>query len=169
MCRAGNADAIRRRARLQARGEVDGAAEEIASPDHAVADVHHDPEVDATVRGYPIVGFRTRGLGLDGALDRINGACKFRQHAVASGICDPAAMRRDQAVQNLAPLGQIPKRSDLVPPHQAAIAFDVGRENRHKPALDISHLGLDPPWTALTAYRGFSGRNTSTSGCASRI
>src|SRR5258705_639477 len=49
-------------------------------------------------------------------------------------------MRRDQAVQNMAPVGQIPTRSDLIRIHQAAIAFDVGRENRHKPALDISHL-----------------------------
>jgi hypothetical protein len=53
-------------------------------------------------------------------------------------------MRRDQAVQNMAPFGEIPKRSDLIPSHQAAIAFDVGRENRSKPALDISHLGHDP-------------------------
>jgi hypothetical protein len=49
-------------------------------------------------------------------------------------------MRRDQAVQNMAPFSQIPKRSDLIPIHQAAIAFDVGCENRHKPTLDISHL-----------------------------
>ena len=54
-------------------------------------------------------------------------------------------MQRDQAVQNLAPFRQVPKRTDLIPAHQAAIAFDVGRENRHKPALDISHLGHDPP------------------------
>jgi hypothetical protein len=40
----------------------------------------------------------------------------------------------------MAPFGQIPKRSDLIPIHQA-----IGRENRHKPALDISHLGHDPP------------------------
>ena len=84
-------------------------------------------------------------MRLDGALDRINGAAEFRQHTVASRICDPAAMRRDQAVQNMTPFGQIPKRSDLIPVHQAAIAFDVGRENRYKPALDISHLGYDPP------------------------
>jgi hypothetical protein len=77
-------------------------------------------------------------------LDRVNSTTEFGQHAVASRICDPAAMRRDQAVQNMAPFGEIPKRGDLIPSHQAAIAFDVGRENRSKPALDISHLGRDP-------------------------
>jgi hypothetical protein len=124
------------------------AAKEIASPNHHVADVHPDPEFDATVQWHSIVGFRPCGLRLDGALDRVNGACKFRQHAVASRICDPAAMRCDQAVQNMAPFGQFPKRSDLIPVHQAAIAFNVGCENCHKLALNISHLGHNPPETA---------------------
>jgi hypothetical protein len=43
---------------------------------------------------------RSTRLGLDGAMDRINGATEFR-HTVASRIGDPAAMRRDQAAQNL--------------------------------------------------------------------
>ena len=66
-------------------------------------------------------------------------------------------MRRDQAVQNLAPFGQIPKRSDLIPVHQAAIAFNVGCENCHKLALNISHLGHNPPETADIIARSAGG------------
>jgi hypothetical protein len=106
--------------------------------------VHPDPKVDTSIRRQLIVCVRARDLCLEGAQYGIYRTCKFRQHAVTSCVGDPAAVCQDQRIQDFPPLGQIPKRTDLISARQPAITFDVGRENRHKPALEISHLGFAP-------------------------
>jgi hypothetical protein len=130
--------------RCKTRASLPLDAKDIGSPDHHVPDVHPDPKVDTSIRRQLIVCVRPRGLCLDSALYGIYRTCKFRQQAVTSCVGDPATVCRNQRIQDFPPLGQIPKRTDLISAHQAAITFDVGRENRHKPALDISHLGLPP-------------------------
>ena len=130
VCRAREANVARTRKSLQACSDIDAVTEEVAALDHDIADMDADAEVNATVGRRPFVSFCQRSLCFDRALNGIHRAAELRQHTVPSGIGDPAAMRGNQAVKDGPALCQIPQGPDLVGAHQAAIAFDIRRENR---------------------------------------
>jgi hypothetical protein len=73
---------------------------------------HHIAEVDANAKLHPTIRrqsgvFRLeRGLDLDGALHRVDYAGKFSQRAITGGIHEPAAMLRDQRVDDFAMTGE---------------------------------------------------------------
>ena len=85
------------------------------------------------------------GLRIYRASHGVHGAPKLRKDAVARRIGYAAPVIPNELIEHRSPLGQPPERADLIGTHQTAIALDVGRENRHEPALDISHVGHDPP------------------------
>jgi hypothetical protein len=78
----------------------------------------------------------------------VNGAAELGQHAIASGIGNPAPVGRNQAIKDGAPSGQSLEGFDLVGPHEAAVSLYVSRKNRDQPALSINRFRqnthLDP-------------------------
>ena len=143
--RAGNADALRSRTRLKARRDIDAVAKEITSLHHHIADVHADPKFNVTVRWHLLVSFCQSPLRLDGALNSVNGAAELGQHAIASGIGNPAPVGRNQAIKDGAPSGQSLEGFDLVGPLEAAVSLYVSRKNRDQPALSINRFRQNTP------------------------
>jgi len=125
-----DANSARLRISLQAGRDIDGIAEQIVALNDNIADVDADPELHL-ITGRSISVFPSYGLlNFDGAFDGIHGAAEIGNNAVARGVEDPTAMRGDQAIDD-DPVGREGlKGADLISPHQAAVAFDIGCENR---------------------------------------
>ena len=87
---------------LHTRSDVDAVAEEIVALDHNVADIDPYAEAKPLVCGYPFVASRGFLLNLDGCFNRLHGACKFGDDAVASATKDTPVMKDDQPVHGLA-------------------------------------------------------------------
>jgi hypothetical protein len=68
-------------------------------------------------------------LDLHGAIQCVDHAGEFRQHAIAGGASDPAIMRSDKIVDDEAMTRQGGKRCHLVLLHMPAIPFDIGGED----------------------------------------
>ena len=75
-------------------------------------------------------------LNLDGTLHDIYGAGKVGDETVTRRVEDPTAMRGDQAIDDDPVRGEGAKGADLIEPHQAAVAFDVGGEDRGELPFD---------------------------------
>jgi hypothetical protein len=69
-------------------------------------------------------------LHRDSTLHGIDSAGEIGDEPIASRVEDPTAMRGDQAVDDGAVSRERAKGADLIEPHQAAIAFDIGCEDR---------------------------------------
>ena len=75
-------------------------------------------------------------LHRDRALHGIDGTDEIGDDAVAGGVEDPPAMRRDQPVHDFAAGLEPGERAGLVQPHQPAVAGDVGGEDRGEFSFD---------------------------------
>lgn len=131
---------------LQPRRDIDAVAEDIAVIDDDVADMDADADID------PYVGLHIRvlsghaALDFDGAAQRVHGAGKLDQHAVTGGLHNASAMLGDGRIdQRLPDCFQPRQRSFLVGAHEAAIAGDIGCQNRRETPLYPFHCqnGLD--------------------------
>ena len=81
-----------------------------------------------------------------GAAHRVHDTGELGQHAVAGGVGDPAAEGHDQLVDRRPVRRERGQRCFLVLGHQAAVAFDVGREDRDQPAIEAwCFHQFDPP------------------------
>ena len=111
-------------------------AEQIASPNHHVADVNPDTKVQRLVVRYS--GARVAELLLDryGAFNGVNDARKLGQDAIASGIGDPAPVGGDKAVHYGPVRGQGPHRPGLVGVHQPRVVGHVGTEDSRELTFD---------------------------------
>jgi hypothetical protein len=70
-------------------------------------------------------------LDLDRAMNRVEHAREFGEHAVAGCVRDPASMPRDEVVDKAATGGQRCHRRFFAAVHQAAIALDIrGKDGR---------------------------------------
>jgi hypothetical protein len=111
-------------------GDINGFAEEIVALNDDVADVDADP------KPHLLTGRSFRILLLDGVLNRdgtfhgIDCAGEIGDETVASRVKDPAPMRGDQAIDDDPICREGAKGADLIKPHQAAIAFHIGCEDR---------------------------------------
>src|SRR5207302_9617678 len=91
--------------------------------------------------GWEIGIFRLESsLDLDCALDRIHDAGEFGQDTIAGGVDETAAVMRDEPIDDLAVRGQDTERRLLILTHEAAIAVDVGAQNRSELTLQYSPL-----------------------------
>ena len=115
---------------------------QIAASDHHIADMNSDPKLKTTVLRSVLASCARASCTCDGTLDGINGAGELGQDTVASGVGDPSAMFRNEAVHDLAMGGQGAERSDLILAHQARIACHVSREDRRQPSLDLVLLPI---------------------------
>ena len=134
--RTRDANPARLRKSFQPGRDIDGIAEEIVALHDDVADVDADPKphllTDRSIRillGYGV-------LHRDGTLHGIDGAGEIGDEAIASRVEDPTAMRGDQAIDDDPVSGEGAERADLIEPHQAAVALDIGGEDRGELPFD---------------------------------
>ncbi len=100
--RAGNAHAARRRERLEPGGDVHAIAEDVVVLDDHVAHVDADAKLDSLVARTVGVVRDDRGLDVERVAHGVDGAGKLDQRAVAGGLDDAPAIRRDLGVQQFA-------------------------------------------------------------------
>jgi hypothetical protein len=144
--RTRHANSARLRKTLQPSRDINGIAEEIFALHHYIADVDADPKSH-------LLGIRSIGillpdglLNLHGALHGIDGAREIGKNAVASRVEDPTAMRGDQAIDD-GPVGrERVERANLILPHEAAVALDIGGKDRGELSFDgVRFQGSAPP------------------------
>lgn len=120
---------------LQAGGDVDDIAEEIAVVVDDVADLDTGAEQHAPRRRLVGAAPVHPALDLDGAGHRRDAAGELDQEPVARGLDQATAMRRDARVDQLAAVAlQVGQRAGLVLAHQPAVAGGVQGEDGDEPA-----------------------------------
>jgi hypothetical protein len=114
--------------RLEPGGDIDPVAENVAAFVDNIADVDTDAETDA-------LGFRHITLALghavldrDRAGDRVDGAGKLAEDAVAHELDDATTVLGDERLDKLLAVGlEAGEGALLVAPHQARVAHHVRR------------------------------------------
>ncbi len=139
--RAGDADAARLGQALQARGDVDAVAVDVAAVLDDVAEVDADAEGDAPALGQR--GVARAELGLHGHRrgERVDDGVEARQHGVAGGVHHAPAVPGDGGVDDVEVGGQGAVGGVLVLARQAAVAGDVGVEDGGEPARQAFFVG----------------------------
>ena len=123
-------DAAGLRQALQAGGDVDAVAEEIAVLEDHVAQIDADAEADALVLRRVRLPLGHALLDQHGALHGVDHAAELAQRAIAHELDDAAVVLGDQRLDEaLAVVLETLDRSGLVALHQARIADHIGREN----------------------------------------
>jgi hypothetical protein len=69
-------------------------------------------------------------------LHGIHGTREIGDEAIACRVEDPTAMRGDQAINDDPVSGEGVKGAEFIESHQAAVAFDIGREDRGQLSFD---------------------------------
>ncbi len=121
--------------RLQSRGDIDGMTAGLTLPDHDLARVDADAEVDPLIRGQARVAPARVALHPQSALQRLDRAgelghqavSRLEEHAAVVSLNLPDDTRHrgaDPAVRRL-----------LVGCHEDAIALDISAEDRGKPTF----------------------------------
>jgi hypothetical protein len=131
----------------QPGGDINRIAEETVALNDDIADVDADAEPHLlTGRSIRILlGYGL--LNLDGALHGIHSAGEFSDEAIASRIENPASMRDNQPINDDPVSGEDAECADLILPHQAAVALDIGGEDRGE--LPFDPMGFQKFSTSL--------------------
>jgi len=76
----------------------------------------------------------------------VDGAGEISDEAIARRVEDPTAMRAYQPIDDDPVRGEGAERAHLVLPHQAAVALDIGGEDRGELPFDrVGFQGSAPP------------------------
>ena len=119
-------DAASRSFRFQPRGDVHAIAVKIVTIDDQVAQVQAHAEHKRSVGRLVAVGLGHGLLKLDSGAQRINGAGKLDQGAVAGQLDQPPSVFRQHRIEVFGTvLAQARQRPALVTPHQAGVADNV--------------------------------------------
>jgi hypothetical protein len=130
---------------LQPGGHIDPITVDLFAIDHHIAHVQADAKLHAAVRQQcGILGFQCV-LDCHRALHGIDRARELGQHTVARRVHDAAAMLVNEGVGNLAVSMQGVHRRRLICAHEAAVAFDIGTQDRRQLTLDILGRHLSDP------------------------
>src|SRR5262249_26514536 len=124
-----DANPTRLRESLQAGRDINGVAEQVVALNDDVADMDADPKSHRLISRSIGVLLGYRVLNFDATLHGINGAGEIGDEAIACRVEDPTAMRGDQAIDDDPVSRQGAKGADLIEPHQAAVALDIGGKN----------------------------------------
>ncbi|HEU0201086.1 MAG TPA: hypothetical protein VFR86_11690 [Burkholderiaceae bacterium] len=133
---AGNTNAAAGGKSLQAWGNVDALPEDLSAFDDDVADVDPDAKLHSSFGGKTLVAQSERPLKLNGTLHRVHRTWELGQEAVSRRVDDAPAMLFDMPASNLEISRQPLQRADLVLAHEAAVALDIGAENRRQFACE---------------------------------
>ena len=128
--RARDADAADLGKALEARGDVDAVAEQIAVALDHVADGDADAEGHLPARRIGHVAGAQAFLDVDRAAHGFDRAGKFGEHGIARGVENPAAGFGDEIVGDRTVGRQTPQRLLFVLGNQSAVAGNIGRKNR---------------------------------------
>jgi hypothetical protein len=83
-------------------------------------------------------------------LHGIHGTGEIGDEAVASRVEDPTAMRGDQPINDNPVSRERAKGADLIEPHQAAVAFDIGGKDCGELPFDRTFFqGSAPPRSSI--------------------
>jgi hypothetical protein len=96
---ARDADAARRRQPFQPHRDVDALAVDVVAVGDHVAEIDPDAKPQAALLGEIQIAVGHRALNFGRTAHRIDHARKFRQHAVAGGLDDPAVMLADLRIE----------------------------------------------------------------------
>jgi hypothetical protein len=149
-----NADAAGIGEALQPSGDVDAVAKNVAVVQDDVADMNADPQFDPLGRRDIEIGAGHRQLDIDRATRGIDRAGKFRQHAVAGGLDDAAAMLGDFRIDQADPMMfELRERALLVQPHQPAVTGDIGSQDGRQPSIQALACQIRLPDPRRELYR----------------
>ena len=162
--RAGDTDAPDFRKTLEARGDVDAIAQQVAVALDHITDRDADAKRHLPARRIRHVSGAQAFLDIDRAAHGFDSAREFGEHGVAGSIENTAAAFGNEIVGHLTIGREPPQRLLFVLGNQAAVAGNIGRKNRrdlafHKtPAL---HQRLRPQNAvrSLLAQPCFSARH----------
>jgi len=143
------ADAANMSQRLEPGRDVDTVAEQVVAVDHDVAEIDANAKRDLAVRRDAGIAITHAFLHACRAAHGIDHAAEFDEKTVSHRLDDATAMLSDQRVdQLLAVRFQCNKSAALIVAHQAAIAGNVGRNDRCQASLLAGHA--HPPVLLLT-------------------
>ena len=122
----GKADRAGLRDALQARGDIDAVAHQVAVAllDH-VAEMDADPKFDALVRRDPSVALDHRPLDFNGAVHCVDDAAELDDAAVAGALDDAAVMHGDGRIDQVA--------SERPQPRQNPVLVGSGKPANSRP------------------------------------
>ena len=127
---------------LQAGGDVHTLAMSVLALDDHIAEIDADADMDTLFLGKRTVAFIHLTLNGDGALNRINDTCEFREEAIARQLEDTSPVLLDYWLEYFLAMSLKPgERSSFVALHQRRIAGDVGDQNGGKASVH-GHLPL---------------------------
>ncbi len=122
----GQADAADLGELLDARGDVDAVAEDVAILENDVAEIDADAEFYAPVGGDVGIAPPHAVLDLDRRAHGVGDALKLDQHAVTRRLDDAAAVLVDHRIDQLDAMGAQPReRAAFVQLHEPAVADHV--------------------------------------------
>jgi hypothetical protein len=122
---------------LDAGGDVDAIAEDIAILHHDVADIDADAEPHPAIIREFLIRQGEVSLDFDRALDGSEDAAEFGQHAIAGCVAYPSAVLGNERIGDGAMSREGGKRRHLVDTHQAAVALDIRRQNGDEFSLEM--------------------------------
>jgi hypothetical protein len=94
--------------------------------------------------------FRYGVLHRDSTLHGIDSAGEVSDKAIASRVEDSTAMSGDQPIDDDPIRGEGAKGANLIEPHQAAVALDIGGEDRGELPFDgVRFQGSAPPRSSI--------------------
>jgi hypothetical protein len=148
--RSGNANATRLSNSFQAGSDVNGVAEKIVALHYDVADVDANPKPHLLARRSIRILFGDGLLNRDGTLHGIHSTREVSDEAIASSVEDPTPMRGDQAIDDGPVSVENVQGADLILPHEATVAFDIGGEDRRELSFDgVRFQGSAPPRSSI--------------------
>src|SRR5262245_25092368 len=129
---------------FKSRRDVDATAIDVITFDHYVTKVDADAEGDLLVRGKRRIAGAHGTLDLDRTFYRIDNANELDQRAVTHQFHNAPLVVGDDGINQLAPDGfESLERACFIYLHEAAIADDIGNENRSETAGQ-SHISFIP-------------------------
>jgi hypothetical protein len=151
----GDADATGLGDRFEPSGDVYAVADDVLAFDQHVAEIDADAEEHPAIRRHVRVPLGHPTLNLDSTAEGVHYTRKLHEHAVSSGLDDPASVLGDLGVYKGSAVGlQLSERPFLVSSHEPGVPGDIGSQDGCQPtpyALGGGHTVLPVGGTEHTS------------------
>ena len=132
--------------RLRPGRDIHGIAKQVVALHHDVADVDANPEPHLLVGRSIRILLGDCVLNRNSTLHGVHRAGEGGDETVARRVEDPTPMRGDQAIDYDPVSRERAEGAEFISAHQAAVALDVGCEDRRKLPFDgVRFQGSPPP------------------------